>query len=1181
MEKIDLEKATPGPEESSMLTRNRSFKSKQLVRSQAIRETHSPPRTSSPAFVDKNVKNECVNDKREDEPIDAALCDKNYIDTGERTIDGSNNSSQGELCDGGSCVMSDSDKKQQTVEIQITPGATGCWDLESQMDQRMRTKRWLFHKNNSDSSRDLLSNNPRIICVCGYCAACPHCRGRKRRKPCPIKQDSGIACSDDCPDCLDNQQSALYDALEKSGSLDAEDQAYYCKCPERKEKPKNVSLTRSDSDDKSEPTGMDLVDFIKETLNKNPRDRMTLLKIEKELTNFVIDNGRCVVRFPVMTSYGRMLVHRCASLYQLSHHLDQTNKTCVLVSKSGTSGGCLPCTNFRQWCTVNFPPSPQRQQPDVTNAKSILKREACSLEEGGAGALGGARSKSLEQRERDYERVRRRIFSTDNCTQGEPQWPWSSGPVKLLTPETGRNKLLKVQSLESSAPAPQSWRSRGPVSKSHSFSGSAPDHHQPRLLSRQGDLASSSWRLSPSSSGYKTLSLRSTDSVTPSPTVCYAGGASPEPAPGVAEGVVWAVTDLAAVPPGAIVIHPQTGRPLTNPDGSIYHFDPANPPVLYDPNVYKQDESKADNSEKKRGRLEKQHSFMDNECECQPTEECRSTCCSECRRHDGYQHKTTSDKETNTKPMTPTKNRYETVQNHRDDGGELKPKYEEAPLAAHAPHAQHAAHAPEQLYEPAPPAHDPRRNYDTAKEPTNNQRSNNDVNNRQAKPTNQASPEVPVYAQQYQQTYAIEEISTPPHPNPYLQQELSNMPGVMAQAKVAPMHVPDPNMRPMSLTNMVYPTPIPPGFPYVGHRMDAPIQQAMYQQAIQQEEQKQLAASPHANESTFRIDPSYPYAAVDYTAAYGSCVDTSALQHQHRSYSVPYNQVEVQPTVLPPTYPVGNVLLPQPHLQPYPYQDAVQWAGVSGVGGVAGAAAPKIMVPDLYPLLQYPQPFQYNFMYPQMVPQPYPICPPMYPSVEKQPDLGRRNSITRKQNSIPNSCRNTPLHTPPDERKVPYDHRRDNDISNKIQQIKEQMAQLNTKDKDKDRKRDDWKRRNSGNGILGSYPSNNYGGRVMGRPTNDESQLSNEARVIVNSIRNMQAKNTYQGDVRREFRRARPERTDRPPRAHHAPLIRAPCPALLRQMSPGTWCRRSPGPVHPVLNHPRRPHPDARNGARR
>ena len=46
-----------------------------------------------------------------------------------------------------------------------------------------------------------------------------------------------------------------------------------------------------------------------------------------------------------------------------------------------------------------------------------------------------------------------------------------------------------------------------------------------------------------------------------------AGGASPEPQPVAAgaEGVavVWAVTDLSAVPAGAIVLHPQVRVPIT------------------------------------------------------------------------------------------------------------------------------------------------------------------------------------------------------------------------------------------------------------------------------------------------------------------------------------------------------------------------------------------------------------------------------------------------------------------------------------------------------------------------------------------------------------------------------------------------------------------------------------------
>ncbi|RVE50308.1 hypothetical protein evm_005143 [Chilo suppressalis] len=93
--------------------------------------------------------------------------------------------------------------------------------------------------------------------------------------------------------------------------------------------------------------------------------------------------------------------------------------------------------------------------------------------------------------------------------------------------------------------------------------------------------------------------------------------------------------------------------------------------------------------------------------------------------------------------------------------------------------------------------------------------------------------------------------------------------------------------------------------------------------------------------------------------------------------------------------------------------------------------------------------------------------------------------------------------------------RNSNEIAAKIQQIKDQMAQLNTRDRDRSKRNDEWKRRNNGNGILGSYPTNNVNGRVdtrlQGSTSNDETQLSSAARAIVNSIRNMQVKtnNSY------------------------------------------------------------------------
>lgn len=66
---------------------------------------------------------------------------------------------------------------------------------------------------------------------------------------------------------------------------------------------------------------------------------------------------------------------------------------------------------------------------------------------------------------------------------------------------------------------------------------------------------------------YKTQSqsLRS-DSVTPSPS--YGSGShTPEPIQTVSSGIVWAVTDMASVPKGSVLIDPQTLKPLVNQDG--------------------------------------------------------------------------------------------------------------------------------------------------------------------------------------------------------------------------------------------------------------------------------------------------------------------------------------------------------------------------------------------------------------------------------------------------------------------------------------------------------------------------------------------------------------------------------------------------------------------------------------
>ena len=64
-----------------------------------------------------------------------------------------------------------------------------------------------------------------------------------------------------------------------------------------------------------------------------------------------------------------------------------------------------------------------------------------------------------------------------------------------------------------------------------------------------------------------------------------AGAASPHyprpSPPAIVKGqVVWAVSDVSQVPAGSVLINPDNGTPYLNSDGSVYMFDPSNPPRL-------------------------------------------------------------------------------------------------------------------------------------------------------------------------------------------------------------------------------------------------------------------------------------------------------------------------------------------------------------------------------------------------------------------------------------------------------------------------------------------------------------------------------------------------------------------------------------------------------------------------
>lgn len=108
-----------------------------------------------------------------------------------------------------------------------------------------------------------------------------------------------------------------------------------------------------------------------------------------------------------MSSYQRMLVHRCAAYFGMDHNIEPAGK-CVVVNK--TKNTRIPEIQFRQHIKdeIYFSEEPRR---------SILKRDSNSMEDysfkspNRQSSLENRRSKSIEEREEEYQKAKKRIFN--------------------------------------------------------------------------------------------------------------------------------------------------------------------------------------------------------------------------------------------------------------------------------------------------------------------------------------------------------------------------------------------------------------------------------------------------------------------------------------------------------------------------------------------------------------------------------------------------------------------------------------------------------------------------------------------------------------------------------------------------------------------------------------------------
>ncbi|XP_074729854.1 R3H domain-containing protein 1 isoform X11 [Strix uralensis] len=381
------------------------------------------------------------------------------------------------------------------------------------------------------------------------------------------------------------------------------------------EKLSRKMLSRDSSQEYTDSTGIDLHEFLVNTLKNNPRDRMMLLKLEQEILDFIGNNEVPRKKFPPMTSYHRMLLHRVAAYFGLEHNVDQSGKS-VVVNK--TSNTRIPDQKFCEHI--------KDEKSDDFQKRYILKRDNSSLDKDDnqmrIRLKDDRRSKSIEEREEEYQRARERIFAQDSLCSQENYFTDKRIQEEETNSTQQRRQILRINKETSGRSAnshqsstenelkycePRPWSStdsdssirnlKPAVTKASSFSGisvltrgdSSGSSKSTGRLSKTGSESSSSVGSSTGSLSHTQQPLpvpalsqpsHGTPAVYPtvstSNSLSFDGGISGQVAP-TSTSFFLLPLEAAGIPPGSILINPQTGQPFLNPDGTPVVYNPPMP----------------------------------------------------------------------------------------------------------------------------------------------------------------------------------------------------------------------------------------------------------------------------------------------------------------------------------------------------------------------------------------------------------------------------------------------------------------------------------------------------------------------------------------------------------------------------------------------------------------------------
>ncbi|CAG8707580.1 20434_t:CDS:2 [Gigaspora margarita] len=162
---------------------------------------------------------------------------------------------------------------------------------------------------------------------------------------------------------------------------------------------------------------------------KNPKDRLFLLKLDREMERFINEKNHTRLEFPPMNSYQRLIVHRVAQYFKLSHVVDSSGKAVVLYKSSDTQIPILRFSDLLEQEEEKPEKSVKIMRRQQINAQSQLR----STGDSDSNSEGERKILTIEEREAAYQKARARIFKdleqkNEENEQDETEESVSSSP---------------------------------------------------------------------------------------------------------------------------------------------------------------------------------------------------------------------------------------------------------------------------------------------------------------------------------------------------------------------------------------------------------------------------------------------------------------------------------------------------------------------------------------------------------------------------------------------------------------------------------------------------------------------------------------------------------------------------------------------------------------------------------